>query len=212
MLENMRYFEELVEESRRHPTDNLLRALIDVEQDGDRLNLDELVATLVLLVAAGHETVVMLIGNAVLALLQHPEQRRRFLAEPGLARNAVEEVLRWDPPVQLTQRIALEDLGVAGHTIPRGTPIALLLAAANRDEAHVADGDRFDIGRADIHHLGFAAGPHHCLGAALARIEGEIVLRSLFSRFPALRLAEGQNVRYRDTMVMRGLEAFPVEF
>lgn len=211
MRENMQYFEALIEESRRHPTDNLLRALIDAEQDGDRLSLDELVATLVLLVAAGHETVVMLIGNAVLAFLQHPDQLRRLMADPGLAHNAIEEVLRWDPPVQLTQRIALDDLEVAGHTIPSGTPIALLLAAANRDESHVVDGERFDITRREIHHLGFASGPHYCLGAALARIEGEIVLRSLFGRFPKVRLAQGQDVRYRDTMVMRGLEAFPVE-
>lgn len=211
MRETMEYFESLIELGRTRRADDLLHGLLEVEQDGDRLSADELVATLILLMAAGHETVVNLIGNATLAFLRHPDQRARLLADQALAANAVEETLRWDPPVQITQRVALEDMEVAGQPVEAGTPIALLLAAANRDEAHVEDGETFDICRRDIRHLGFAAGPHYCLGAALARLEGDIVLRSLFGRFPALRLADEDGLRYRDTMVMRGLEAFPVE-
>jgi len=211
MRENIAYFEDLVEERRRSPRDDLLRALIEAEDAGDRLSQDELVATLILLVAAGHETVVNLIGNGVLALLQHPEQWQRLLGDPNLAANVVEEVLRWDPPVQLTQRIALEDMEVAGHAVPAGAPIVMVLAAANRDEAQTADPERFDVCRSEIRHLAFVAGPHYCLGAALGRTEGEIVLRSLAGRLPRLRLADPGQLRWRDSMVVHGLERFPVE-
>jgi hypothetical protein len=183
---------------------------VAVEDQGDRLSEDELLATLILLLVAGHETTVNLIGNGVLALLTHPDQLARLRADPGLIKSTVEEVLRWDPPVQLDGRTALEDIAVGGVTVAQGDQAIVLLAAANRDDAHIADGERFDIGRAEIRHLSFAFGAHFCLGAPLARAEAQVALATLVDRFPDLRLAD-DGVRYRDTLVLRGPEALPVE-
>jgi cytochrome P450 len=207
------YFLGLMAARRRRPADDLLSALVTVEDRGDVLSEDELLATLTLLLVAGHETTVNLIGNGVLALLRHPEQLARLRAEPELIRATVEEVLRWDPPVQLDGRVALEDREVGGVTVPKGDQAMLLLAAANRDEQHLADGEQFDILRPDIRHLSFAFGPHFCLGAPLARAEAQAALAAVVRRFPDLRMAgDGSGLRYRDTLVLRGLEALPVEF
>jgi cytochrome P450 len=204
------YFQGLIGDRRRQPAGDLLSALVAVEDQGDRLSEDELLATLILLLVAGHETTVNLIGNGVLALLTHPDQLARLRADPALIRSTVEEVLRWDPPVQLDGRTALEDIAVGGVTVAQGDQAIVLLAAANRDDAHIADGERFDIGRAEIRHLSFAFGAHFCLGAPLARAEAQVALATLVDRFPDLRLAD-DGVRYRDTLVLRGPEALPVE-
>jgi cytochrome P450 len=205
------YFQGLIAERRRHPADDLLSALVTVEDQGDRLTEDELLGTLILLLVAGHETTVNLIGNGVLALLTHPDQLARLRADPALIRATVEEVLRWDPPVQLDGRTALEDIAVGGVTVAKGDQAIVLLAAANRDEAHLPDAECFDISRPDIRHLSFAFGPHFCLGAPLARAESQVALATVVRRFPDLRLA-GDGVRYRDTLVLRGPEALAVDF
>jgi cytochrome P450 len=209
------YFLQLMAVRRKQPADDLLSALVTVEDSGDVLSEDELLATLTLLLVAGHETTVNLIGNGVLALLRHPDQLARLRAHPELIRATVEEVLRWDPPVQLDGRTALEDIEVGGVTVGKGEQAMLLLAAANRDEQHLADGEEFDIGRPDLRHLSFAFGPHFCLGAPLARAEAQVALATVVRRFPDLGLAgdrRGQGLRYRDALVLRGLEALPVDF
>jgi cytochrome P450 len=212
MQEFSEYFERLIAERRRRPADDLLSALVAVEDQGDSLSEDELLATLILLLVAGHETTVNLIGNGVLALLRHPDQLARLRRDPSLVKNAVEEVLRWDAPVQLDGRTALEDIDVGGVTVPRGNQAIVVIAAANRDDAHVADGDTFDITRPDIRHLSFAFGPHYCLGAPLARAEAQVAIAGVIERYPNLRLpADDSGLRYRDTLVLRGLEALPVE-
>jgi cytochrome P450 len=208
--ESTAYLVELIGERRRNPANNLLTALIGAEENGDRLTEQELLATAILLFGAGHETAVSLISNGMLALLRHPEQLARLRAEPALARAAVEEVLRWDPAIQMTQRVALDNLEVGGVTIPKGSLIILIIAAANRDEAHLSDGESFDIGRTPSSNLAFGSGAHFCLGAPLARAEGEIAFSTLIRRLPGLRLADS-GVRRRDTLVFRGLAALPVE-
>ena len=140
----------------------------------------------------------------MLALLRHPEQLNRLRARPELAGQAIEEVLRWDAPTQLAQRVATEDLTIGGVTVRKGAPMIVVLGSANRDEALLPDSERFDISRPHIPHLAFEIGPHFCLGAALARIEGEIALAALVERFPEMKLA-AQGVRRRDTLVLRGL-------
>jgi cytochrome P450 len=207
------YFQGLIAERRRRPSDDLLSALVAVEDEGDRLSEDELLATLILLLVAGHETTVNLIGNGVLALLRHPEQLARLRSDPTLIKNTVEEVLRWDPAVQLDGRTALSDIVVGDVTVPAGDEAIVLIAAANRDEAHIADGERFDITRPDIRHLSFALGPHYCLGAPLARAEAQAAIAGVVQAFPGIRLpADSSGLRYRETLVLRGLEALPVEF
>jgi cytochrome P450 len=206
------YFQGLIAERRRQPADDLLSALVVVEDQGDRLSEEELLATLILLLVAGHETTVNLIGNGVLALLRHPDQLARLRSDPGLIKNTVEEVLRWDPAVQLDGRTALSDITVGDVTVPAGGQALLLIAAANRDENHIADGEKFDITRPDIRHLSFALGAHYCLGAPLARAEAQAAISGVLRHFPAIRLpADNSGLRYRDTLVLRGLEALPVE-
>ena len=206
------YFQGLISERRRRPAEDLLSALVAVEDQGDRLSEDELLSTLILLLVAGHETTVNLIGNGVLALLRHPDQLARLRADPTLIKNAVEEVLRWDAPVQLDGRTALSDTAVGDVIVPAGDQAIVLIAAANRDETQVADADDFDIGRAEIRHLSFSLGPHYCLGAPLARAEAQAAISGVLQRFPDLRLpADDSGLRYRDTLVLRGLEALPVE-
>jgi cytochrome P450 len=175
------------------------------------LSEDELVTTCGLLLIAGHETTVNLIANGTLALLRHPEQLQRLRDDPSLMRTAVEEVLRFDPPVQMTARIALEDIDVSGVTFRKGQLAILLLAAANRDEAQFADAEMFDIGREDNRHLAFGMGIHFCVGAPLARVEGQIALAAIAHRLkdPALMI---ETPSYKENLVLRGLAALPVRF
>ena len=202
------YFDALLAERRAQPQTDILSALVAAEEAGDRLTTEELFGTCALLLVAGHETTVNLIGNGTLALLRHPDQWQRLREEPGLIASAVEELLRYDSPVQLTSRAALSDVTYKGHHFPRGTFVTFLLGAANHDPAVFADPARLDLGRANNKHLAFGGGIHYCLGAPLARLEGEIALGTLARRLPTLALAGGPPV-YRDNVALRGLEALP---
>jgi unspecific monooxygenase len=205
------YFRELIARRRVQPEDDLLTALVQAEELGDVLTEDELLATCTLLLVAGHETTVNLIGNGVLALLRHRGQLERLAAAPALVRSAVEEVLRFDPPVQFDGRVAMADVEIDGLTLEKGEQPMLILAAANRDPAQFEDPDRFDIARADNRHLSFGHGIHFCLGAPLARLEGQLALATLFRRLPGLELAVDVP-EYKENLVLRGLAALPVTF
>ena len=204
------YFDALLAERRAQPQTDILSALVAAEEAGDRLTTEELFGTCALLLVAGHETTVNLIGNGTLALLRHPDQWQRLHNEPGLIASAVEELLRYDSPVQLTSRAALTDVTYKGQRFPRGTFVTFLLGAANHDPAVFADPTRLDVGRANNRHLAFGGGIHYCLGAPLARLEGEIALGTLARRLPTLALAGGPPV-YRDNVALRGLEALPAK-
>jgi cytochrome P450 len=194
---------------RRNPGDDLLSQLTQAADEGGRLNDRELMATAGLVLAAGFETTVNLLGNGIKMLLDHPQHLETLAARPELWPNAVEEILRLDSPVQMSARFAKRDVDVAGTTVPRGGLVVLYLAAANRDPKVFDDPDRFDIERPNAgKHLSFSSGRHFCLGAALARAEGEVGLRAFFDRYPHARLAgEG---RRRDTRVLRGWSSLPI--
>jgi cytochrome P450 len=205
------YFRAVVARRRASPGDDLLTALVRAEEGGGRLTEDELYSTAVLLLIAGHETTTNLIGNGLLAVLRHPDQQRRVWADEALVAPAVEEMLRYDSPVQLTTRLVKEDLEMHGTRIARGQWVYLALAAANRDPAQFPDPDRFDPGRSDNRHLAFGAGSHFCLGAPLARLEAQVALRTIRDRFPGLRLG-AETFEYRNNFNLRGLKALPVAF
>lgn len=200
------FFLELAAERARNPQGDLVTALVQAEEEGDRLSPDELVSNLILLLIAGHETTMNLIGNGTHALLRHPDQLARLRAEPDLVPSAIEELLRFESPVQLVMRFTREEVEVGGRRIPKGARVMLLLAAANHDPERFPDPDRLDLARGDRGHLSFGGGPHFCLGNALARLEGEVVLPALVRRFPDLRLLD-EHPAYRPTMTLRGLEA-----
>jgi hypothetical protein len=200
------YFARIVEARRAEPRADLVSALVAAEEQGDRLSLAEMISTLVLLLVAGNETTTKLIGNAVLALLANPEQLERLRAEPALWPGAVEELLRFDGPVQLTSRLAREDRELCGRPVRRGEQVVLLLAAANRDPAAFADPDRLDVGRRDVRHLAFGQGTHFCLGAQLARLEAGLALQALVERLPGLRVADAR-IAWSPNTVLRGPEA-----
>jgi cytochrome P450 len=205
----LQYFSDLIERRRRSLRDDLLSALIEAEEGGDRLTQDELLGTALFLLIAGHETTVNLIGNGTLALLRHRDQLDRLRDDPDLDRHAVEELLRFDSPVQLTQRITLDDYQVGDVTIPKGQNLIPLLGAANRDPDAFAEPDKLDLGRENANrHVAFGGGHHFCLGAALARLEGAAAIGTLVRRFPAIELA-GEPQR-RTTFTLRGLEHLPV--
>jgi cytochrome P450 len=201
------YFADLLDRRRAEPRDDLLSELVTVRDGGDLLTTGELLATCVLLLVAGHETTVNLIGNGALALLRNPEQLAWFRAHPEAAPAAVEELLRYDPPVQFTMRAALEDVALDEVTLRQGEAILLLTSAANRDPAVFADPDRLDLSRTDNRHLAFGLGIHFCLGAPLARLEGQIALTRLFERDVTLT---PDTLTYRDNLVLRGLQSLPV--
>jgi unspecific monooxygenase len=202
------YLGELLEARRKNPGDDLLSGLALVEADGDRISSGEVLSLAVLLLVAGHETTVNLIGNGVLALLRAPEQLALLQRSPDLVGAAVDELLRFDGPVQITQRIATEDMEVVGCQVRRGDEILLVLGAANRDPAVFAEPYRLDVTRDARRHVGFGGGIHHCLGAVLARMETQIALAALLDRFGRIELA-GTPVR-RPTFTLRGLESLPV--
>jgi pimeloyl-[acyl-carrier protein] synthase len=207
------YFSELVDERRATTAapDDLLSRLVDVEEAGDRLTSDELLTMVVLLFVAGHETTTNLIGNGVLALLDHPEQLRRLTDDPALAARAVEESLRYAGPIQLAPRVALEDVPIGDDTIRCGDAVICAVAAANRDPRRYSEPDRYRLDRSESPHLAFSHGPHHCLGAALARLETEVVLSAVVRRLRNLDLA-GDRPVWRAHAIVRGLEALPVGF
>ena len=201
------YFGELIALRRKEPADDLLSYFIAQADDG-LLDEDELFSTVTLLFFAGFLTTTNLIGNGLVALFDHPGEMARLWAQPGLAASAVEEIVRFDSPVQFVHRNVLEDLEVDGHRLRKGDIVMTLLAAANRDPARFADPDRFDVGRPDNLHLAFAWGLHFCLGARLARMEGRLVLEGLVERFAAVEPA-GEPVR-NPGLAIRGLDSLPV--
>jgi len=199
---------EMIADPARRLPDGLLAALVALEQDGDRFTTDEIVALCGLLLAAGFETMTNLIGNGVLALLSNPDELGRVRDGDVDPATAVDELLRYDSPVQFTQRVLLEDYEVDGQVIPAFTLVALLLGAANHDPAVFADPCRLDVGRSPNPHLAFSSGIHHCVGASLARLEGSIAVPAVLRSLPGLRL-DGKPAR-RDTFVLRGLTSLPV--
>ena len=203
------YFRELIAARRAQPGDDLLTELIRAEDEGSRLTEAELVSTSILLLVAGHETTVGLISNAVLALLRHPGQLAALRADPALAAGAVEETLRYDPPVQLTGRVARGPIEIGDVQAPDGAVILLLLAATGRDPEVFAEPDRFDITRAAGGHLAFAAGPHFCLGAPLARLETSIALHAFAARVAGPELAR-DGLAYKANVTLRGPERLVV--
>jgi cytochrome P450 len=205
------YFRELIAIRRARPADDLLSDLIRAEDDGEKLTEDELIATCILLLVAGHETTVGLISNAILALLRHPDQLALLQANPDLAAAAVEETLRYDAPVQMTARVARGGLQVGDVTAKDGALVLLLLAAAGRDPDVFADADRFTLNRGPSQHLAFAAGPHFCLGAPLARLEATIALQAFTSRVSGAELVTGA-LRYKPNFNLRGPDQLVVRF
>ena len=208
------YLRQLFAAKRRHPQEDLTTQLVQAEDGGDTLSEDELIAMLMLLIVAGHETTVNFIGNGVLALLQHPDQLARLQAEPTLITAAVEELLRYDGPVETsTLRYAMEEVELGGVTIPPGGLVLVVLTSANRDERYFDQPDTLDITRTENRHLAFGYGIHFCLGAPLARLEGQVAIGTLFRRLPNLRLAvDPTALTWRLGLLMRGLNGFPVVF
>jgi cytochrome P450 len=208
----LRYVRNLLRERKARPRGDLISALIQAEEAGQHLSEDELLAMVFLLLIAGHETTVNLIGSGTLALLQHPNQLARLRDDPALIRPAVEELLRYTSPVETaTERFAREDVTVAGVTIPAGSLVFAVIASANRDERQFPDPDKLNLTREPNRHLAFGLGVHFCLGAALARLEGQIAIQALLRRAPGLRLAvPAESLRWRRGLVLRGLEVLPV--
>lgn len=193
---------------RRDPGDNLLSELVAAREDGQGLSETELKATAGLVLAAGFETTVNLLGNGIALLHDHPEERARVVAQPTLWPTVVEEALRLDPPVLLTARMAVRDTELAGRSVRAGSMVSAILGGANRDPEVFEDPLRFDVARANARdHIAFSAGRHHCLGAQLARMEGEVGLRAIWDRFPDLRLEPG--ARRRETRILRGFATLP---
>ena len=197
------YFLPLFEARRSEPTDDLISALVHAEIDGDHLDPVDALVTCILLLGAGHETTMNLLGNGLLALLRNRDQLEILRQRPEIAPAAVEELLRYDSPVQLTVRRLTEDMEVGGQTIAAGEELTLLLGAANHDPANVDHPDRLDLERSDCRHVAFSHGPHFCLGAALARLEAEVAFTTMLQRLPALEL-DGE-AHFRPTTTLRGL-------
>lgn len=210
----MRYIRKLIKIRRADLRDDLICALITAKEASDRLSDDELLSMILLLIVAGHETTVNLIATGTLALLEHPDQLEKLRNNPDLIKPAVEELLRFTAPVETaTERFAREDVEVAGVKIGKGDLVLAAIASANRDDTQFADPDRLDIAREPNRHLAFGQGIHFCLGASLARLEGQIAINELLARTRDLRLAVGPTaLRWRNGLVLRGLQALPVAF
>ena len=200
-----------IEWKRGSPADDLLSAMIAVEEEGDRLSTEELIAQVILLFVAGHETTVNLIGNGTLALLRHPDQLAALRNDPALIANAIEELLRYDSPVQFSRRITLEPMEIDGQHIEPGSFVFTMLGAANHDPAHFGDdADELDLRRRDApHHLSFGGGIHHCLGAVLARTEARVAIGALVQRFSKIALVD-DSPAWNGRLVLRGLDTLPV--
>lgn len=210
----IRYLKKFFELRRREPRDDLATALIRAEEAGDKLSEDELLAMIFLLLIAGHETTVNLIGNGMLALLEHPDAMQRLLEEPTIIKTAIEELLRYTAPVFMsTERYAREDVILHEVRIPRGAMTLGVLGSANRDETVFEKPDELDLKREPNRHLSFGQGIHFCLGAPLARLEAEIAFNTILRRMPNLHLgAEVDALRWRPSMFLRGLETLPVRY
>jgi cytochrome P450 len=210
-IEFVRYLEGLLARRRTHPGDDLISVLAQVEDEGAVLKNDELISTCILLLNAGHESTVNTAGNGMLALLRHPDQLAQLKANPALAGSAVEEILRYDPPLQYFHRYVLEDTEFKGCSFKQGDTIGLLYGAANRDPAAFENPDNFDISRTPNKHLAFGKGRHFCLGAPLARLELEIIFNTLLARLPNIRLATEQP-EYHTGLVFRGLKSLKLRW
>lgn len=210
----IRYFRRLFPKLKVTPREGLLSALVNVSGSGDQLSDDELLGMAMVLVIAGHETTANLIASGSLALVEHPEQMELLRQTPSLIGPAVEELLRYTSPVEMaTTRFAREDVAVNGTTIPRRALVMAVLASANRDEKQFDRPDELDLTRLNNRHVAFGLGPHFCLGAPLARVEGQIAISTLLRRTPNLHLAcPAKSLRWRATPVLRGLESLPVRF
>ena len=205
------YFRSLIATRRKDPKPDLLSALIAAEEEGNKLSEGELVSTCMLLLIAGHETTVNLIGNGLLALLQHPDQLRALRDDPGLIQTGVEELLRFDGPVQRTGRMTTAEVEIGDKRIPRDSVVVSVIGAANRDPKQFADPDRLDVSRKDNRHIAFGFGIHFCLGAPLARLEGQLALGTLLRRMPKLALVSDVP-EWRESSTLRGLKSLPVTF
>ena len=208
------YFQQLFELRRKTPGDDLITQLVQAEEDGSKLSNEELTANIILLFGAGHETTVNLIGNGLLALHRNPDQLALLKTRPELITNAIEEFLRYDSSVQLTGRVALEDIDdLGGKRIPKGDSVLCLLGSANHDPAVYPDRpERLDITRPNVRPLSFGGGIHFCLGAQLARIEAEVAISTLLRRLPDLRLDDAVDPEWRPTFVLRGLKRLPASW
>jgi cytochrome P450 PksS len=208
----IRYLRRFIQSRRAAPGDDLVSALVQAEEGGEKLSEDELLAMVLLLLVAGHETTVNLIGNGTLALLEHPEQMEKLRKNPERMKLAIEELLRFHSPVEwATERFAREDLTIAGVRIRRGELIFAVIASANRDDRQFTNPDTLDIAREPNRHLSFGQGVHFCLGASLARLEGQIAINTLLRRASELRLAVApEALQWRRGLVLRGLEALPL--
>jgi len=205
------YFRSLIALRRKDPQPDLLSALIAAEEQGDKLSEPELLSTCALLLIAGHETTVNLIGNGLLALLQHPDQLHALADDPALIQTGVEELLRYDGPVQRTSRMTMADVEIGGKQIPKGRVVVAAIGAANRDPAYFSEPERLDVARKDNRHIAFGFGIHFCLGAPLARIEGQVAIGTLLRRMPTLKLVS-DTPEWRESSVLRGLKTLPVTF
>jgi cytochrome P450 len=211
LVEEMRgYFVPLAEARRREPREDLLTGLVQAEHEGSRLSHEEMLSMLVLLLVAGNETTTTLIGNAVLALLEHPTQLERLRAEPAALPAAIEEVLRWSSPVQFDPRRATRDVELAGHKVQTDEVVLCWLGSANRDEAVFEDPDRFDVDRRRTPHLAFGFGPHYCLGANLARLEARVALEALLARTSAIARCDEAPLPLHPSPVFRGVTKLPL--
>lgn len=205
------YLRELVAQRRKEPKDDLISALVMAEDQGDSFTQEELFSMCVLLIFAGHETTTNLISNGILAPLNNPSELAKLRQNPSLIVPAIEEIIRYDGPVQTTTRTALEPLEIGGKQIAKGDRISLTLGAANRDPAQFPDPDRMDITRGENRHVGFGFGIHFCLGAALARMESQLAIGAMVERMPELRL-ESADLVWRDNPILRGVNSLPVAF
>jgi cytochrome P450 len=213
-LRFMRYIRRLIQTRRANLSDDLISALITAKEASERLSDDELLSMILLLIVAGHETTVNLIATGMLALLEHPDQLERLRSEPGLIKPAVEELLRFTAPVETaTERFATEDVELAGVKIAQGDLVLAAIASANRDESRFINPDTLDITREPNKHVAFGQGIHFCLGASLARLEGQTAINTLLARTRNLRLSvDPSTLRWRSGLVLRGLKALPVSF
>ncbi len=203
------YLVPIISERKADPKDDIISALAQAEEEGDKLTEREVLIMLRLLLVAGNETTTNLIGNGMLALLRHPDQLAALREDPGLIPSAVEELLRFDSPVQVDMRSVLDDCDVNGFPLRRGDSVVMLLGSANRDPDQFESPDRLDVRPREQNHLAFGRGIHHCLGAPLARLEGRVVLETLIERFGSMRLLEDRPA-FRSSVVLRGLLALPV--
>ncbi|MGA9304393.1 MAG: cytochrome P450 [Candidatus Sulfotelmatobacter sp.] len=203
------FFRKTVAERRRHKGNDLISLLIDIEEEGEVLTEEELYAQCIALLFAGHETTRNLIGNGMYTLLRHPQETAELRAKPEIIRTAVEEILRYESPVQLTARVLKEDVEICGQHIPRKWSVLCMLGAANRDPKRFKNPNQLDLKRLNNQHLAFSAGPHACIGGQLARLEGQVALLNLVQRFPEMKLV-GPRPEWAPTFGFRGLKSLPV--